>query len=166
MPTILKIREKNLSKSERSRTFSIGKMGEKIAKEYFHKKGIQTIPATLEEQINEHWDFKIILGNEKEIKIEIKTDARSEDTGNLFLETEVDDDKGFLRKYDENSDVIFGFVFPKAKQIGFIEAKQLVKIPLENYKYKKIKHRSNNYTSAGYLVPVTDINFFAVRQYA
>ena len=92
MPTILKIREKNLSKSERSRTFSIGKMGEKIAKEYFHKKGIQTIPATLEEQINEHWDFKIILGNEKEIKIEIKTDARSEDTGNLFLETEVDDD--------------------------------------------------------------------------
>lgn len=140
-------------------------MGEKIAREYFNSRGIQTVNATLDEQINEHWDFKIISGD-REIKIEIKTDSRSEDTGNLFLETEVDDRVGFLRKYDENSNIIFGFVFPKAKRIGFIKAKELVKIPLENYQYKKIKHRSNNYTSAGYLVPVSDVKFFMVKQYA
>jgi hypothetical protein len=154
-----------LIKSERNRTFAVGRLGEKIAKEYFNKKGIETLSATLDEQKNEHWDFKILLKDGAHIKFEIKTDVRSEDTGNLFLETEVNDKKGFLKKYDENSDIVFGFVFPKAKRIGFIQAKELVKIPLENYTYKKITHRSNNYTSAGYLVPVADINFFSVKDY-
>jgi hypothetical protein len=143
-----------LTNTERSKSFAKGNFGEKIVKEFFLGKNYEVIPATLDQQINESWDFRVI--GKKDLLIEVKTDYMAAKTGNIFLETEVGDGLGFIRKIKPDSKIVFAFVFPQSQQIGFIDAQMLLHIELEKLHFKKFTHVSNNYTAGGYLLPRAD----------
>ena len=146
-----------MTNTERSKSFAKGNFGEKIVKEFFLGKNYEVIPATLDQQINESWDFRVI--GKKDLLIEVKTDYMAAKTGNIFLETEVGDGLGFIRKIKPDSKIVFAFVFPQSQQIGFIDAQMLLHIELEKLHFKKFTHVSNNYTAGGYLLPRA--NFFS-----
>jgi hypothetical protein len=143
-----------LSNIERSKSFAKGNFGEKVVKEFFISKNYEVIPATLDQQINESWDFRVI--GKKDLLIEVKTDYMAAKTGNIFLETEVGDGLGFIRKIKPDSKIIFAFVLPQSQEIGFIDAQMLLYIELEKLHFKKFTHVSNNYTAGGYLLPRAD----------
>jgi hypothetical protein len=143
-----------LNSNERSKTFAKGKFGEKVVKEFFISKNYEVIPATLDQQINESWDFRVI--GKKDLLIEVKTDYMAAKTGNIFLETEVGDGLGFIRKIKPDSKIVFAFVFPQAQEIGFIAATTLLDFDLQKLHFRKFKHKSNNYTAGGYLCPWAD----------
>jgi hypothetical protein len=88
--------------------------------------------------------------------IEVKTDYAAAKTGNIFLETEVGDGLGFIRKIKPDSKIVFAFVFPQAQEIGFIAATTLLDFDLQKLHFKKFTHVSNNYTAGGYLLPRAD----------
>ncbi len=140
--------------SERSKTFAKGKFGEKVVKEFFISKNYEVIPATLDQQINESWDFRVI--GKKDLLIEVKTDYMAAKTGNIFLETEVGDGLGFIRKIKPDSKIVFAFVFPQAQEIGFIAATTLLDFDLQKLHFRKFTHKSNNYSAGGYLCPWAD----------
>lgn len=146
-----------MTNSERSKSFAKGNFGEKIVKEFFLSKNYEVILATLDQQINESWDFRVI--GKKDLLIEVKTDYAAAKTGNIFLETEVGDGLGFLKKIKPDSKIVFAFVFPQSQQIGFIDAQVLLCIELEKLHFRKFTHKSNNYTAGGYLCP--SANFFS-----
>lgn len=141
-------------KSERSKCFAKGNFGEKVVKDFFISKDYKIIPATLDQQINEGWDFRVI--GKKDLLIEVKTDYMAAKTGNIFLETEVGEGLGFIRKIKPDSKIVFAFVFPQSQQIGFIDAQMLLSIELEKLHFRKFTHQSNNYTAGGYLCPWAD----------
>jgi hypothetical protein len=143
-----------LINSERSKTFAKGKFGEKVVKEFFISKNYEVIPATSDQQINESWDFRVI--GKKDLLIEVKTDYMAAKTGNIFLETEVGDGLGFIRKIKPDSKIVFAFVFPQSRRIGFIDAQMLLCIELEKLHFRKFTHKSNTYTAGGYLCPWED----------
>jgi hypothetical protein len=143
-----------LINSERSKTFAKGKFGEKVVKEFFISKNYEVIPATLDQQINESWDFRVI--GKKDLLIEVKTDYMAAKTGNIFLETEVGDGLGFIRKIKPDSKIVFAFVFPQAQEIGFIAATTLLDFDLQKLHFRKFTHKSNNYSAGGYLCPWAD----------
>ncbi len=143
-----------MNSNERSKTFAKGKFGEKVVKEFFISKNYEVIPATLDQQINESWDFRVI--GKKDLLIEVKTDYMAAKTGNIFLETEVGDGLGFIRKIKPDSKIVFAFVFPQAQEIGFIAATTLLDFDLQKLHFRKFKHKSNNYTAGGYLCPWAD----------
>lgn len=143
-----------MTNSERSKSFAKGNFGEKIVKEFFLSKNYEVILATLDQQINESWDFRVI--GKKDLLIEVKTDYAAAKTGNIFLETEVGDGLGFLKKIKPDSKIVFAFVFPQSQQIGFIDAQVLLCIELEKLHFRKFTHKSNNYTAGGYLCPSAD----------
>ena len=143
-----------MSSTERSKTFAKGKFGEKVVKEFFLSKNYEVIPATLDQQIDESWDFRVI--GKKDLLIEVKTDYAAVKTSNIFLETEVGDGLGFIRKIKPDSKIVFAFVFPQSQQIGFIDAQMLLCIELEKLHFRKFTHKSNNYTAGGYLLPWAD----------
>lgn len=143
-----------LTNPERSKSFEKGNFGEKVVKDFFISKNYKVIPATLDQQINESWDFRVI--GKKDLLIEVKTDYMAAKTGNIFLETEVGDGLGFIRKIKPDSKIVFAFVFPQSQQIGFIDAQVLLCIELEKLHFRKFTHKSNNYTAGGYLCPSAD----------
>jgi hypothetical protein len=153
-----------LSNIERSKSFAKGNFGEKIVKEFFISKKYEVIPATLAQQINENWDFRVI--GKKDLLIEVKTDYAAAKTGNIFLETEVGDDLGFIRKIKPDSIIVFAFVFPQSQQIGFIDAQMLLCIELEKLHFRKFTHKSNNYTAGGYLLPWADFYSACFTRYS
>ena len=143
-----------MTNSERSKSFAKGNFGEKVVKEFFISKNYKVIPANLDQQINESWDFRVI--GKKDLLIEVKTDYMAAKTGNIFLETEVGDGLGFIRKIKPDSKIVFAFVFPQSQQIGFIAATGLLDFDLQKLHFKKFTHKSNNYTAGGYLLPRAD----------
>lgn len=147
-----------MTNSERSKSFAKGNFGEEVVKDFFISKNYEVIPATLDQQINESWDFRVIgTGvSKKDLLIEVKTDYMAAKTGNIFLETEVGDGLGFIRKIKPDSKIVFAFVFPQSQQIGFIDAQMLLCIELEKLHFRRFTHKSNNYTAGGYLLPKED----------
>ena len=143
-----------MTNPERSKSFAKGNFGEKVVKEFFLSKNYEVIPATLDQQINESWDFRVI--GKKDLLIEVKTDYAAAKTGNIFLETEVGDGLGFIRKIKPDSKIVFAFVFPQLQQIGFIDAQMLLCIELEKLHFRRFTHKSNTYTAGGYLCPWAD----------
>jgi hypothetical protein len=143
-----------LTNPERSKSFAKGNFGEKVVKEFFISKNYEVIPATLNQQINESWDFRVI--GKKDLLIEVKTDYMAAKTGNVFLETEVGDGLGFIKKIKPDSKVVFAFVFPQSQEIGFIDAVDLFHFDLQKLIFRKFRHKSNNYTAGGYLLPRAD----------
>jgi len=143
-----------LSNIERSKSFAKGNFGEKVVKEFFISKNYEVIPATLDQQINESWDFRVI--GKKDLLIEVKTDYAAAKTGNIFLETEVGDGLGFIKKIKPDSSIVFAFVLPQSHEILFIDAQMLLCIELEKLHFRKFTHKSNNYTAGGYLCPQED----------
>lgn len=143
-----------MTNSERSKSFAKGNFGEKVVKEFFVSKNYEVIPATLDQQINESWDFRAI--GKKDLLIEVKTDYAAAKTGNVFLETEVGEGLGFIRKIKPDSKIVFAFVFPQSQQIGFIDAQMLLCIELEKLHFRRFTHKSNTYPAGGYLLPWAD----------
>ena len=143
-----------MTNPERSKSFAKGNFGEKVVKEFFISKKYEVIPANLDQQVNESWDFRVI--GKKDLLIEVKTDYAAAKTGNIFLETEVGDGLGFIRKIKPDSKIVFAFVFPQAQEIGFIDATRLLDFDLQKLHFRKFTHKSNNYTAGGYLCPRTD----------
>lgn len=143
-----------MTNPQRSKSFAKGNFGEKVVKEFFISKKYEVIPANLDQQINESWDFRVI--GKKDLLIEVKTDYMAAKTGNIFLETEVGDGLGFIRKIKPDSKIVFAFVFPQAQEIGFIAATTLLDFDLQKLHFKKFTHKSNNYTAGGYLLPKAD----------
>jgi hypothetical protein len=143
-----------LNSNERSKSFAKGNFGEKVVKEFFLSKNYEVIPATLDQQINESWDFRVV--GKKDLLIEVKTDYAAAKTGNIFLETEVGDGLGFIRKIKPDSKIVFAFVFPQAQEIGFIDSQMLLHFDLQKLHFRKFTHKSNNYTAGGYLLPRAD----------
>lgn len=143
-----------MTNTERSKSFAKGDFGEKVVKEFFLSKNYEVIPATLDQQINESWDFRVV--GKKDLLIEVKTDYAAAKTGNIFLETEVGDGLGFVKKIKPDSKIVFAFVFPQSQQIGFIAATTLLDFDLQKLHFKKFTHASNNYTAGGYLLPKAD----------
>lgn len=143
-----------MTNKERSKSFAKGNFGEKVVKDFFVSKKYEVIPATLDQQINESWDFRVV--GKKDLLIEVKTDYAAVKTSNIFLETEVGDGLGFIRKIKPDSKIVFAFVFPQSQQIGFIDAQMLLCIELEKLHFRKFTHKSNNYTAGGYLLPWAD----------
>ena len=143
-----------MTNPERSKSFAKGNFGEKVVKEFFISKRYEVIPANLDQQVNESWDFRVI--GKKDLLIEVKTDYAAAKTGNIFLETEVGDGLGFIRKIKPDSKIVFAFVFPQAQEIGFIDATTLLDFDLQKLHFRKFTHKSNNYTCGGYLCPRAD----------
>jgi len=143
-----------VNETERSKSFAKGNFGEKVVKEFFISKNYKVIPATLDQQIHESWDFRVI--GKKDLLIEVKTDYMAAKTGNIFLETEVGDGLGFVKKIKPDSKIVFAFVFPQAHEIGFIAATTLLDFDLQKLHFRKFTHKSNNYTAGGYLCPRAD----------
>lgn len=152
-----------MNKIERSKTFAKGNFGENIVKEFFLSKGYEIISATLDQQINESWDFRVV--GKKDLLIEVKSDFAAEKTGNIFLETEVGSGLGFVRKINPELDVKFAFVFPQPQEIGFVDAKILLNIDLEKLQFRMFTHKSNNYTAGGYLLPKEDFYSLCFSRY-
>lgn len=143
-----------MTNPERSKSFAKGNFGEKVVKEFFISKNYRVIPANLDQQINESWDFRVT--GKKDLLIEVKTDYAAARTGNIFLETEVGDGLGFIRKIKPDSKIVFAFVFPQSQELGFIDATTLLDFDLQKLHFRKFTHKSNNYTAGGYLCPKVD----------
>ena len=130
---------------------------------FFIFKNYTVIPATLDQQVNESWDFHVV--GKKNLFIEVKTDYAAAKTGNIFLETEVDNKPGFLRKILTESKIIFAFVFPQDKEINFVDAVRLLDVDTEKLQFRRFKHKSNNYLAGGYLLPKEDFYSLVFKRY-
>lgn len=153
-----------MTNAERTKSFAKGNIGEKVTKEFFLSKNYIVTPATLDQQVNGHWDFRAV-NKKKDLLIEVKTDFAAAKTKNVFLETEVGDSVGFMGKIQPDSPIIFCFCFPQAQELAFIRSSNLLDIDLAKLHFRRFTHPSNTYSAGGYLLPKSDFISYCHRIY-
>jgi hypothetical protein len=140
-----------------------GAKGEKVLDEYF-KQWYDIREATIEQQKDEKIDRlfspkqRPAQPEEREwIKVEYKTDDRTDDTGNLFIETWSSvEHRRYGWAYASKADMIVYYALPDT--IYLIDRQDLLRILpdwLKVFKTHRIKNKG--YTTEGLAVPVEHI---------
>lgn len=133
---------------------SVGDIGEQMLEQYLFSNGFDYIKVSISNQIKYAIDYIAIKLNRKYL-FEVKTDAKSEKTGNLFIETEVNTKPGWFRKYSLASKVILVLALPYLQQLWFTNMSNILTLNLSEYKSKTVCNI--NYNATGHIVPMRDI---------
>lgn len=132
-----------------------GKIGESVIKEYFESLGYKVSNLSVKAQKEKLYDLECVRedNNPKQFQIEVKTELRAEDTGNIYYETIVGDKPGWCLKYPEDTEVIIMWYLPISRQILCLPARKLKQIDYESFPYKTVWNP--RYTAGGYVIPLT-----------
>lgn len=132
-----------------------GKIGESVITQYFESLDYEVTKLSVKEQKEKLYDLECVRedNNPKQFQIEVKTELRAEDTGNIYYETIVGDKPGWCLKYSEDSKVIIMWYLPISNKVLCLPARKLKEIDYEAYPYKTVWNP--RYTAGGYVVPLT-----------
>jgi hypothetical protein len=137
---------------EFSQSFQIGKIGETLMRDYFESLGFQVYSLNKKEQKEYLYDLRISKGN-RIYGVEVKTELKGEQTGNIFYETEVDGKPGWTQKYSDDSKVVIVWVLPISLKAYMLPASKLLEIPYEDYEKREVLNP--RYSAIGYKVPLS-----------
>lgn len=137
-------------------SYTVGKAGEDAVANYFISLGyeVSRVPKGLQKTLM--YDLYVINRDKgKEFCIEVKTEHKAEETGNICYEIEVDGKPGWCLKYSELSNVLILWYLPVRKHILVFPAKRLKDI--EYRRYRQVTVQNVGYIAKNHLIPLTDM---------
>jgi len=149
---------------------ALGDIGERLVKDYLESVGYRVSYLSVSEQRKLGYDLRARnLMTDKVYGVEVKTDIASKSTGNLFIETKVNGEPGWLLKYKPSSMEIIVFVINVDTSVSdictllFVPVKTLVRVlNLSDYPYRELQNL--RYRAGGHIVPVKVIADVAMKR--
>ena len=145
---------------------AIGKKGEQLVKSYYESQGADgkskfIVRDAREEEQKKGADFFIINNELGSRYIEVKTDTRSEDTGNVALEVQIvyGDTKNIGCALKTFPDFLFYWIYP-TNQLLYWNPEELVPYIIDwliDDKYRIVDAENKNFFSRSLIVPIEDL---------
>tara|TARA_A100001037_G_scaffold285785_1_gene293462 strand:- start:1168 stop:1689 length:522 start_codon:yes stop_codon:yes gene_type:complete len=145
---------------------AIGKKGEQLVKSYYESQGADgkskfIVRDAREEEQKKGADFFIINNELGSRYIEVKTDTRAEDTGNVALEVQIvyGDTKTIGCALKTFPDFLFYWIYP-TNQLLYWNPEELVPYIIDwliDDKYRIVDAENKNFFSRSLIVPIEDL---------
>ena len=145
---------------------AIGKKGEQLVKSYYESQGTDgkskfIVRDAREEEQKKGADFFIINNELGSRYIEVKTDTRAEDTGNVALEVQIvyGDTKTIGCALKTFPDFLFYWIYP-TNQLLYWNPEELVPYIIDwliDDKYRIVDAENKNFFSRSLIVPIEDL---------
>ena len=145
---------------------AIGKKGEQLVRSYYESQGADgkskfIVRDAREEEQKKGADFFIINNELGSRYIEVKTDTRAEDTGNVALEVQIvyGDTKTIGCALKTFPDFLFYWIYP-TNQLLYWNPEELVPYIIDwliDDKYRIVDAENKNFFSHSLIVPIEDL---------
>ena len=145
---------------------AIGKKGEQLVRSYYESQGADgkskfIVRDAREEEQKKGADFFIINNELGSRYIEVKTDTRAEDTGNVALEVQVvyEGTKTIGCALKTFPDFLFYWIYP-TNQLLYWNPEELVPYIIDwliDDKYRIVDAENKNFFSRSLIVPIEDL---------
>tara|TARA_R100000152_G_scaffold20079_1_gene12991 strand:+ start:470 stop:991 length:522 start_codon:yes stop_codon:yes gene_type:complete len=145
---------------------AIGKKGEQLVRSYYESQGADgkskfIVRDAREEEQKKGADFFIINNELGSRYIEVKTDTRAEDTGNVALEVQIvyGDTKTIGCALKTFPDFLFYWIYP-TNQLLYWNPEELVPYIIDwliDDKYRIVDAENKNFFSRSLIVPIEDL---------
>ena len=145
---------------------AIGKKGEQLVKSYYESQGADgkskfIVRDARQEEQKKGADFFIINNELGSRYIEVKTDTRAEDTGNVALEVQIvyGDTKTIGCALKTFPDFLFYWIYP-TNQLLYWNPEELVPYIIDwliDDKYRIVDAENKNFFSRSLIVPIEDL---------
>ena len=145
---------------------AIGKKGEQLVRSYYESQGADgkskfIVRDAREEEQKKGADFFIINNELGSRYIEVKTDTRAEDTGNVALEVQIvyGDTKTSGCALKTFPDFLFYWIYP-TNQLLYWNPEELVPYIIDwliDDKYRIVDAENKNFFSRSLIVPIEDL---------